>query len=72
MTNNKPPENVTVHIAGGDDLVCAKELASRLGHHVNYIYAMKRDGFRMPGGSSTVHAALAWLAVRPMPRRRVR
>jgi hypothetical protein len=61
---------VKIDIPGGDDLLCAKELADRLGHHPNYVYAMKTDGFPMPGGVSTVHTAIAWLEQRPAPRRR--
>jgi len=57
-------------IPKGDELLCAKELADRLGHSVDYIYAMKRDGFSMPAGRSTVYAALAHLEQFPAPRRR--
>jgi len=57
-------------IPGGDRLMCAKELAAELGHHVNFIYSMKADGFPMPGGSSTINLALTWLDRNPHPRRR--
>ena len=52
-------------IPGGDVLCCCKELADELGRHPSYIYAMRRDGFVMPGGLSTVNAALGWLGDRP-------
>lgn len=61
-----------LELPGGDDLLCAKQLADRIHKHVSYIYAMKADGFPMPAGLSTPHAALAWLERHPNPRRRVR
>ena len=59
-----------ITVPGGDDLLCAKELADRLGHHPNFVYAMKSEGFPMPGNVSTIHAALNWLEHHPKPRRR--
>ena len=61
---------VVAEVEQGCTLRCAKELADALGHHVDYIYAMKRDGFPMPGGVNTVYAALQWLEDHPHPRRR--
>lgn len=55
----------------GDRLLCCKELAGELGHHVNFVYAMRSGGFVMPGGVSTVNAALIWLEKNPCPRRRI-
>jgi len=74
MIKNEAQKNVTpaLQLPGGDELLCAKELADRLGHHPKYIYSMKRDGFSMPGGVSTVHAALEHLRKHPAPRRRKR
>ena len=57
-------------VENGDRLVCAKELAGELGRHVNFVYGMRSDGFPMPGGVSTVNAALRWLEKNPKPRRR--
>lgn len=48
-----------------DELLCAKELADRIKRTPRYIYAMKRDGFAMPGGLATVRQALAWMAANP-------
>lgn len=70
MIKNEARKKVTV--AGGDELLCVKELADRMGHHANFVYAMKSDGFPMPGGRSTVHAALEFLERHPKPRRRRR
>jgi len=56
----------------GDKLLCVKELAGELGRHTSYIYAMRRDGFEMPAGLSTVNQAVAWLAKRPHFRQRPR
>jgi hypothetical protein len=36
--------------------LCVKQLASELGRHVNYVYAMKSKGF----DGKSVPAALAW------------
>lgn len=37
--------------------ICVKQLASDLGRHVNYVYAMKSKGFE----GDTVAAALEWI-----------
>lgn len=42
-----------------------KELAATLGVSREFLLAMKRDGFAMPGGRATVAAAHAWLAAHP-------
>lgn len=54
------------------ELLTSKELAAALGHHRNYVDAMKRAGFQMPGGMATVDEARAWLARNPPPRARRR
>ena len=50
------------------ELLSAKEIADKLGRHVSYVYAMKHRGFPMPGGRSTIGAALAWLVRNPHPK----
>lgn len=53
-----------------DDLLTACELAGRLRRSVKYVYAMKKNGFLMPGGLATVNQALAFLARNPAPTSR--
>lgn len=48
-----------------DELLCVKELADRIKRTPRYVYAMKRDGFAMPGGLATVRQALDWLTDNP-------
>lgn len=43
------------------DRLTAKELAFRLRRHVSYVYAMKRRGFQMTGGTASMDEALRWL-----------
>lgn len=50
-----------------NELLTACELAGRLRRSVKYVYAMKRNGFIMPGGLATVDQALAFLARNPAP-----
>lgn len=38
-----------------------KELAEVLGVGISYIAAMKRNGFKMPGGKASILAATEWL-----------
>lgn len=45
----------------------AKELAHALRRSRGYIAAMKRRGFRMPGGTCTLEEALEWLDANPKP-----
>lgn len=52
------------------ELLSIKELARELGRERTYVWAMKCRGFRMPGGRSTVAAAIAWLENHPKPRSR--
>lgn len=42
-----------------------KELSRALGRGRNYVGAMKKAGFSMPGGRSTVYAAQRWLEEHP-------
>jgi hypothetical protein len=45
-----------------------KELAGILRRSVSFIYAMRRRGFTMPGGVSTLSRAEVWLVRNPNPR----
>ena len=49
-------------------LLTAKELADALRRSVKYIYAMKAQGFQMPGGLATLAEARSWLVRNPAPR----
>ena len=51
-----------------EKLLTSKELAIELGRHLNYIYAMKRMGFLMPGGRATLAEARRFLVRNPPPR----
>lgn len=51
-----------------EKLMSACELAFELGRSVQYIYAMKRRGFLMPGGRATLAEARGWLVRNPPPR----
>ncbi len=44
-----------------EELLTCKELAVLLKRHVSYVYAMRRAGFRMPGGTATLVEARQWL-----------
>jgi hypothetical protein len=59
--NEKEPREV---------LLSVKEIASRLNRSLNYVYAMKKRGFLMPGGRATLSEATAWLTRNPGPRSR--
>lgn len=52
------------------ELLTAKELAVKLKRSADYIYWMKRRGFKMVAGTSTLKRALAWLEKHPFPSRR--
>lgn len=64
MTQSKTQKKVTPP-GWMDELLCVKELAERIKRTPRYIYAMKRDGFQMPGGLATVRQALDWLGNNP-------
>jgi len=53
--------------ADPNTLLTAKELAFELRRSVRYVREMKRRGFLMPGGRSTVSSALVWLIRNPPP-----
>lgn len=48
-----------------EHLLYADELADALRRSRGYIYAMKKAGFEMPGGTATVGEARAWLRAHP-------
>jgi len=50
-------------------LLSIKELAWRLNRHPNYVYLMKKAGFKMPGYRATIEDALDWLYAHPDWRR---
>ena len=52
------------------EFLSAKELAMKLKRSVWYVYAMRRQGFRMIGGRTTVEAAMIWLERNPHPHQR--
>jgi len=49
------------------ELLTPKELAAALKRHVNYVYWMRRRGFRMVAYRTTLTAALEWLKANPKP-----
>jgi hypothetical protein len=53
-------------------LLSSKELAELLGRHVSYVYSMRRGGFRMIAGRTSLASALLWLRDNPQPRGRSR
>jgi DNA-binding CsgD family transcriptional regulator len=50
-----------------EELLSSKELAVRLKRSYGYVKAMKRNGFRMVAGRTTITAAITWLAKNPKP-----
>lgn len=51
------------------DLLTTKEIAAMLKRAPSYVYAMRAQGFPMPGGRATIGAALVWLQNHPHPRK---
>ena len=49
----------------GNELLSGKELAAALKRTPQYVSAMKRDGFLMPGNRATLNQALIWLHENP-------
>jgi hypothetical protein len=49
------------------ELLTPKELAQFLRRHISFVWAMRRCGFRMPGGVATLDAALDFLVKVPHP-----
>lgn len=50
-----------------EELLTVKELAYRLKRSESYVWAMRRAGFRMVGGRTTLTAALLFLTKVPKP-----
>ena len=53
-----------------EQLLTTKELAFVLRRDKSFVYAMRKQGFAMPGGTATVTEARQWLLTNPFPRRR--
>lgn len=53
-------------------LLSVKELAWRLNRHPNYVYQMRKAGFKMPGNRTTLEDALKWLEENPRWRNSIR
>lgn len=49
------------------ELLTSKELAAQLKRSIDYVYAMRKAGFPMPGKRATLADALAWLSDNPSP-----
>jgi len=52
-----------------EELLSMKQLAAKLGRSYSYVRAMRRVGFRMVAGRTTLTAAMAWLVKNPEPCR---
>jgi hypothetical protein len=48
-----------------NDLLYIKELAAKLRKSRTYVHAMKKSGFKMPGGTATIEEARNWLKKNP-------
>lgn len=48
-----------------EELLYPEELAAALRRSRTYVFAMKRAGFPMPGGSATLTEAREWLLEHP-------
>lgn len=48
-----------------EELLFPEELAAALRRSRTYVFAMKRAGFEMPGGSATLTEAREWLRENP-------
>jgi hypothetical protein len=51
------------------ELLTTKEIAAMLKRAPSYVYAMRAQGFMMPGGRATLHQAIEWLRTNPKPRK---
>ncbi len=54
------------------DLLTSKELAAALKRSDDYVYAMRKRGFPMPGERARLADALAWLSDNPNPTRKLK
>jgi len=50
-----------------DELLSCKELAARLKWSESYVEWMKRRGFQLVAGRTSLRVALRWLQVNPNP-----
>ena len=55
-----------------NELLTSKELAAALKRSIDYVYAMRKAGFPMPGKRATLTDALAWLSDNPSPTGRAK
>lgn len=62
---NDTTQNPDPHLLTTGPLLTSKELAWQLKRHVSYVYGMRRAGFPMPAGRTTLAAALDWLGKNP-------
>lgn len=56
-------------IPNREPLLTAKEIAAALRRHPTYVYAMRKQGFPMPGFRATLSSAIAWVSEHPQPRK---
>ncbi|HNX52337.1 MAG TPA: hypothetical protein PKI68_01185 [Pontiellaceae bacterium] len=63
---------MTFLLPNGNELMSCKELAAALKRTPQYVSAMRRDGFIMPGDRATVNHALIWLHEHPQFRQNKR
>jgi hypothetical protein len=52
-----------------EELLSMKQLAAKMRRSYSYVKAMRRNGFRVIAGRTTLTAAFAWLAKNPPPCR---
>jgi DNA-binding CsgD family transcriptional regulator len=50
-----------------NELLSSKELAALLKRSESYVKQMKRRGFRLIGGRTTLRQAIGWLVRNPRP-----
>jgi len=50
-----------------EPLLSVKEVAVAIGHHVSYVYRLRKLGLSMPGGRITLSEVKAFLVKNPVP-----
>ena len=50
-----------------NELLSVKEVAYAIGRNVSYVYRMRRIGFKMPGGRTTIAEVKQFLTEHPLP-----
>jgi hypothetical protein len=50
-----------------DELLSMKDLAALLKRSEAYVWAMRKQGFKVIAGRTTLSAALVWLSKNPCP-----